>query len=212
MTTNNDFQQLLDQIGALRETIFKQLAPQLVANPRLAETVSDQIDDLAQSYLDQKAAAVPPADGGLADLIGLGNDAPQDLSATRVVPEVQRYDETVASERINAMADLYYVYQHEKMVVFRALGKLEQLFNAGAVRLATGEGAQRLFGAETPWDTIEEILTRYFNESISTSPRQRMAVSAARCSSGWASRTCCSRAARSSKRCWWRSPSTPRSG
>jgi len=301
MANQRDYQQLLDQIAAFRAEVARQMGPSLAANPRLAEVLSDRIDDLEQSYLDAERAKAPPADSGLSDLIGLGSSAPRDLSGAYIAPEVQPYDETVSSERIVAMGDLYYAYQHEKLGVFRALQKLEQLWAAGAVRLSNGEGAQRLyrfsrraalrftnrerlaaycrafgycsapppagsqpnsqfhplfthfirevalfwrdkrisdvirerandpafgsiatarragldlrnnlkfssyghlltlrvevlqlldeafrilgaddvrklFGADSPWDVIEEILTRYFHESISTSPRQRMAI------------------------------------
>jgi len=36
---------------------------------------------------------------------------------------------------------------------------------------------KRLFGADTAWDVVEEVLLRYFQERLVTSPRQRMAVS-----------------------------------
>jgi hypothetical protein len=38
------------------------------------------------------------------------------------------------------------------------------------------EDVKRLFGADNAWDVVEEILTRYFNQRLSTSPRQRMAT------------------------------------
>ncbi len=301
MANEKDYQQLLDQIAAFRAQAAKKLGPSLAANPLLAELVSDKIDDLEQAYLNAEHAKTPPADGGLSDLVGLGPTAPTDLSNAYMSPDVQPYDETVASERIIAMGDLYYVCQHEMLGVFRALRKLEQLWAAGAVRLSNGDGAQRLyrfsrraalrftqrerlgaycrafgycsapppagskpngqfhplfthfarevalfwrdkrisdvirerandptfgsvstvrragldlrnnlkfasyghllslrvevlqlldeafrifgaadvqnlFGASGPWDVIEEILTRYFNEGVTTSPRQRMAV------------------------------------
>jgi hypothetical protein len=302
MATNSDYQQLLDQIAAFRQEVARQAASGVAQNPRIAEVLSDQIGAFEQAYIDASVAGPPPADNGLADLIGLGANAPADISGAFIAPEVQPYDETVASERIIAMGDLYYVYQHEKLGVFRALNKLAQLWSAGAVRLSNGEGAQRLyrfvrravlrytkrdrlaaycrafgycsapppagskpnaqfhplfvhfirevalfwrdkrisdvirdravdptfgsiatvrragldlrnnlkfssyghlnvlrvevlqvldeafrilgaddvrrlFGADGPWDVVEEILTRYYNEPISTSPRQRMAVS-----------------------------------
>ena len=305
MTTNKDYQDLLDQIGALRATLARQLAPTLAANPQFAEVVSQEIDDLAEAASQQNAGEEPPTDEGLADLIGLGANAPKDLGAARLVAEVQPYDETVTSERIIAMADLYYVMQHEIVGVFRVIRKLQQLFDAGAVRLSSGDGAYRLyrltrrevlrfktperlaayrrafgsgnapppagskpnvefhplfthfirevtlfwrdkriseviregatdptfgsiatvrragldlrnnlkfasygpvnvlrvealqlldesfrilgaddirklFGADTAWDVVEEVLTRYYNEHVSTSPRQRMAVAGRR--------------------------------
>jgi hypothetical protein len=33
-----------------------------------------------------------------------------------------------------------------------------------------------LFGVQTAWDVVDEVLVRYFNERLTTSPRQRLAV------------------------------------
>src|SRR4029079_1634485 len=38
------------------------------------------------------------------------------------------------------------------------------------------EDIKRLFGADNAWDVVEEVLIRYFNERLVTSPRQRMGV------------------------------------
>jgi len=35
---------------------------------------------------------------------------------------------------------------------------------------------KRLFGADSSWDVVEEVLIRYYNERLVTSPRQRMGV------------------------------------
>ncbi len=35
---------------------------------------------------------------------------------------------------------------------------------------------KRLFGADNAWDVVEEVVIRYFNERLVTSPRQRMGV------------------------------------
>jgi hypothetical protein len=45
-----------------------------------------------------------------------------------------------------------------------------------AFRILNADDVKRLFGADSAWDVIEEILTHYFNEKLETSPRQRMAV------------------------------------
>ena len=301
MATNKEYQDLLDKLGKLRETVADQMAPQIAENPRLGEVISQHIDDMLQAVVESDSRAARPADHGLAELIGIGPTSARELGQTRMPMTVQGYDETVTSERIAAMADLYYIYQHEQLGVFRAITKLQQLFRAGAVRLSSGEGAyhlyqfdrrgvlrytrrdrfaaycrafgycaasppagskpnrefhhlfshfiretalfwrdkrisevirerssdptfgsiatvrragldlrnnlkftsyghlnvlrvevmqlldeafhvlgaddiKRLFGAENAWDVIEEVLTRYYNESLSTSPRQRMAV------------------------------------
>jgi hypothetical protein len=301
MTTQNDSQNLADQFAALRATIASKFAQEIADNPRLAETISASIDDMTAKIAAESAAQPLTGDGGLAQLIGIGPNSAGDLGQARLPAGVQQYDETVTSERIVAMADLYYIYQHEQLGVFRAINKLQQLFRAGAVRLSSGDGAyhlyqfdrrgvlrytrrdrfaaycrafgycaapppagakpnrdfhhlfsqfvretalfwrdkrvsevirdrandpsfgsiatvrragldlrnnmkfssyghinvlrvevmqlldeafrilgtddiRRLFGADTAWDVIEEVLTRYYNESVTTSPRQRMAV------------------------------------
>jgi hypothetical protein len=58
---------------------------------------------------------------------------------------VDAYDESVASERIIAVGDLYYLYQHERIGVFRVVQKLQELFQGGAIRLSDGPGAFGLY-------------------------------------------------------------------
>jgi hypothetical protein len=45
-----------------------------------------------------------------------------------------------------------------------------------AFRILDAEDTKNVFGAGSPWDVVEEVLTRYFNARLITSPRQRMAV------------------------------------
>ena len=44
-----------------------------------------------------------------------------------------------------ATADLYYIYQHERLGVFRVMSKLQELFRAGTLRISSGEGAYGLY-------------------------------------------------------------------
>ena len=45
-----------------------------------------------------------------------------------------------------------------------------------AFKIVDSDDVKRLFGADNGWDVIEEVLIRYFNERLVTSPRQRMGV------------------------------------
>ena len=45
-----------------------------------------------------------------------------------------------------------------------------------AFRILGADDVKHLFGADNAWDVVEEVLIRYFNERLVTSPRQRMAV------------------------------------
>jgi hypothetical protein len=301
MAITQEYQSLLDRIAALRETMTGRLSSDLIQNPQLGEAVVQQINDLEAALAAADALKPLPPDKGLAQLIGVGPEAARRLGDTLLPQQVEPYDETVTSERIIAVGDLYYIYQHERIGVFRVVQKLQELFRGGAVRLSTGEGAyglyqfdrrevlrytrrdrmvayrrvlgygnaqvpqgsrpntdfqglfshlinqitlfwrdkrisdvirerandpsfgsiaivrragldlrnnmkftsfgnlnvlrvevmqlldeafrilntddvRRLFGADTAWDVIEDVLTRHFNERLQTSPRQRMAV------------------------------------
>ena len=145
MSTAGENQGLYDRIAALRETLTERLAPQLIQNPQLADALTQQIETMVSQLVAAEIQTPAPPDGGLAELIGIGNEAAAKVTETRLPQGVEDYDEQVASERILAVADLYYLYQHEKLGVFRAIRKLQELFNAGAVRLATGDGAYGLY-------------------------------------------------------------------
>src|SRR5438034_2368368 len=121
MATEQEYQNLLDRIAALREQMADRLPTDLISNPQLADALSKQIDDMLQSVVKADMAAAPPPDKGLAQLIGLGPDAASEFAKTRIPQGVEPYDETVASERLVAVGDLYYIYQHEKIGVFRAV-------------------------------------------------------------------------------------------
>src|ERR1700746_3249212 len=145
MATERDYQSLFDRIAALRDTVTSRLAADLISNPQLADALTKQIDDMLQSVVDADTKATPPPDKGLAQLAGIGPDAATDLGVTRIPPGIEAYDETITSERIIAVGDVYYIYQHEKIGVFRVVQKLQELFRAGAVRLSGGEGAFALY-------------------------------------------------------------------
>jgi hypothetical protein len=145
MATERDYQSLYDRIAALRDTVTKRLTSDLIANPQLADALNNQIDDLLQSVVDADARAPLPPDQGLAELAGIGPQAAKDFGQTRIPPGVEPYDETITSERIIAVGDVYYIYQHETIGVFRVVQKLQELFRAGAVRLSGGEGAFALY-------------------------------------------------------------------
>src|SRR5581483_5370220 len=84
-------------------------------------------------------------DKGLAALVGVGPEAAKEFGTTRVPPGVEVYDDTITSERIIAVGDMYYLWQHEKIGVFRVVQKLQELFRAGTVRLSGGPGAYALY-------------------------------------------------------------------
>jgi hypothetical protein len=145
MATERDYQSLLDRIGALREQVASRLSADLITNPQLADALTKQIDDLLLSVETADSNTPPPPDKGLAALAGVGPDAAKDFGVTRIPQGVEPYDETITSERIVAVGDMYYLWQHEKIGVFRVVQKLQDLFKAGTVRLSGGTGAFALY-------------------------------------------------------------------
>jgi hypothetical protein len=145
MATEQEYQDLLDRIGALRGQLASRLSADLIQNPQLADALTKQIDDMLEAVRGNDAKLPLPPDKGLAQLVGVGSEAATELGKTRIPQGVEPYDDTITSERIVAVGDLYYIYQHEKIGVFRAVQKLQELFRAGAVRLSSGPGAYALY-------------------------------------------------------------------
>lgn len=145
MTTKQEHHNLQDQIAALRETLVDRLGTDLIQNPQLADALNGYIDDLETALVRHQALDPVPPDTGLAQLVGVGPEAADELGETFLPSVAPRYDDTVTSERIIAVGDLYFIYLHEKVGVFRAVLKLQQLFRAGNVRLSSGPGAFGLY-------------------------------------------------------------------
>lgn len=145
MATEQEYQGLYDRIAALRNQVTSKLASELITNPQLADALTQQIDALLESVVRDDATRPLPPDKGLAQLAGIGPQAATALGQTRMPQGVEPYDETITSERIIAVADVYYLCQHEMIGVFRVVQKLQELFRAGAVRLSAGPGAYALY-------------------------------------------------------------------
>jgi len=145
MASMKDYQGLQDRVAALREQVTNNLSADLVSNPQLADALTKQIDDLLASVVETDKTAAPPPDNGLSALAGIGPGASTELGDTRIPPGIVAYDDTITSERIVAVGDMYYLWQHEKIGVFRVVQKLQELFRAGTVRLSGGQGAFALY-------------------------------------------------------------------
>jgi hypothetical protein len=145
MLPEKEYQQRLDRIAALRREVTQRLSGSLVSNPALAEELNRQIDALVDAAVQADEAAPTPPDPCLAEPVGVGPYVAQVFGTVKVPQGVREYDDNVNSERIVAVGDLYYIYQHERIGVFRVVQKLKELFEGGAVRLSGGQGAYRLY-------------------------------------------------------------------
>jgi hypothetical protein len=100
----------------------------------------------AEELLQAGADGAGPA--GFLDLIGLGAKGPvqfDDISAPRIVPD---FADAVVQSQLHAAAELYYIYQHERMKVFQVVRVLRRLFHDGRMRIQRGPGARALYLVE----------------------------------------------------------------
>jgi hypothetical protein len=145
VATEREYEQRLGQFAALLQTIADRLGSNLIADPTLADNLVGQIETQLQAWEKADQGVPPPPDGGLGQLAGVGPQAAGEIGDTRIPQGVKPYDDQIAAERIIGIGDLYYIFQHEKIGVFRVVQKLQELFRAGAVRLSGGEGAFALY-------------------------------------------------------------------
>jgi hypothetical protein len=145
MAKESAYQDFLDRMASLRARVVSMRSGDIATNPALADELKNQIDQMFAGVVDADAKTPPPPDKGLAELAGVGPGAAKTFGDTRIPQGVEPYDERIASERLISVGDLYYIFQHEKIGVFRVMQKLKELFHAGAVRLSSGEGAFLLY-------------------------------------------------------------------
>ncbi|MFI9811715.1 hypothetical protein [Saccharothrix variisporea] len=145
MASEKEYRDLFDRVAALRGRVANELSGELSTNPELADAIVKQLDEMLTA-VDTAERTVPSSpDGGLAQLVGIGTEAAAELGQARMPRGVDQYDESVASERMLAVGDLYYLYQHERIGVFRVVQKLQELFQGGAIRLSDWPGAYGLY-------------------------------------------------------------------
>jgi hypothetical protein len=94
---------------------------------------------------------------GFLDLIGFGDKgAPpfNELSYPYIVPD---FDDAIIPSQLHAAAELYYIYQHEKMKVFQVVDILRRFFKLGRIRIQRGPGARGIYLLEK-WKPLRYTL------------------------------------------------------
>jgi hypothetical protein len=144
--TKKERDQEFDRFAALLQNAVNQLSPDLIQDPKLGEVLVSQLTEQLEALLEEQAKEEPPPDMGLAQLVGLGPDAATEMGVVRAPEGIAAYDDEVTSERLLAVADLYYIFQHDvRIAVMASTLALQKLFKAGTVKLSSGEGAYRLY-------------------------------------------------------------------
>jgi hypothetical protein len=103
-----------------------------------------QLEDRFSELLKNAANGTGSSDGFL-DLIGFGGKGPvpfENISYPYIQPD---FDDSVVPSQLHASAELYYIYQHERMKVFQVIQVLQRLFREGRMRIQRGPGARALY-------------------------------------------------------------------
>jgi hypothetical protein len=131
---------------------------------------TETIQRLWETFLQEQLAAMPPeqrqqyeqqfedrfgellgkaADGSggdaFMDLLGFGPKGAVEfdqISYPHIKPD---FDDSVVPSQLHAAAELYYIYQHERMRVFQVVDVLLRMFHAGTMRIQRGPGARGLY-------------------------------------------------------------------
>jgi hypothetical protein len=79
------------------------------------------------------------------DLVGLGKEGVLPFGEIAYPHLIADFDEAVVPSQLHAAANLYFIYQHELMGVFRVVEILKKLFRDGRMRIQQGPGARGLY-------------------------------------------------------------------
>jgi hypothetical protein len=135
-----------DRRFRLFQAATNKLPPGVLANPDLPEILNRTIDrKLGLTGPAWLPPASVPSDAGLFDMLGLGTSAVPNLGTAKASLGVKNYDDQVTSNRLLSAADLYYLAVHERIGVFAVMWKLQELFQAGTLRISDGPGAFGLY-------------------------------------------------------------------
>lgn len=145
--TSGDVNDLIARLQQARAVIIESARDDLLAHPQQADIINRYIDEV-ENLLIGPSVRGPGSradDRGVASLIRLGDHVATVVGDAPPQGLVPTYDNQINRERLVAVGDLYYIYQHERAGVFRAILKLQQLFQSGEIRLSDGPGAMALY-------------------------------------------------------------------
>lgn len=137
LKTNQTIQRLFSQLS---RDILSELPPDQQA--RVQEALRARTEELLKGT----PSSEPPT--SFQDIIGLGPDGSLPFDQVSVPHIEQDFDDSVVHTQLHAAAELYYIYQHERMKVFQVVDVLLRLFHEGRMRVQSGPGARALYLVE----------------------------------------------------------------
>jgi hypothetical protein len=114
--------------------------------PEQRQQYESQFEERFEQLLTKAANG---ADGeAFVDLLGFGGKGSVDFDNVSYPYLKPDFDDSIVPSQLHAAADLYYIYQHERMKVFQVVDTLVRLFRMGKIRLTKGPGARGLYMLE----------------------------------------------------------------
>lgn len=129
-----------ETIQRLWETFLQEQLAQLP--PKEREAFSNQFEQRLGELLN-KSGGDP--DQGFMDLLGMGPNGAvgfEKIGYPSIQPD---FDDAIVPSQLHAAAELYYIYQHERMKIFEVVDTLVRLFRLGKMRIQRGPGARGLY-------------------------------------------------------------------
>ena len=135
-------------IQRLFQRFFRDELPSLSPADRAA--FESEFEDRYGELLQRSASANAPS---FADMVGFGDGPVKPFEALHVPLLRNDFDESVIPPQLQASAELYYIYQMERMKLFQVVNVLRRLFANGQIRIQRGPGARGLYILEK-WTPI----------------------------------------------------------
>lgn len=137
-----------DVLKQLFQRFFRDELPGLSPEERAA--FESQFETRFSGLLSRAAASGAASFG---DLVGFTPGPPKPFDELAYPNLVNDFDGSVIPSQLHASAELYFIYQMERMKLFAAVNVLRRLFQLGQLRIQRGPGARGLYILEK-WTAI----------------------------------------------------------
>jgi len=128
---------------------------------QLANMPPEQRQAFEQHFEDRFSDLLKGAGGGDDDgflgMVGFGPGGPVDFDKLPYPQIAPDFDDSVIPSQLHAAAELYFIYQHERMKVFQVADTLLRLYHLGKMRIQRGPGARGLYLLEK-WKPLRYTL------------------------------------------------------
>lgn len=129
-----------DALERLLQRFLRDELPNLSPSERIA--LESQFEDRFKDLIEKSTTATGYS---FPNLIGFGPEGVQPFDQLPYPRLKADFDESVTPSQIHAAAELYYIYQNERMKVFQVVDVLRRLFALGRMKIQRGPGARGLY-------------------------------------------------------------------